>query len=219
MGSIFERGWFGRAEAALTGLALGTAAFWLLGDDQEASVLFGLAFLAMIAGRAVGIPRQALLLLALTIATLGAVVLVDGPAPPFLTSSLAHFVASAMLAWALSRPVASRVPVGEGAGAPRAVLTLAAVVFALGVCWEIAEHVADGALETALAPSAGDTLLDLTMDLLGAVVGALVAVRLGAREGASVSAHPRAQHVPRETQGSRTRSLAAQSTPGRTSYR
>lgn len=185
------RGWFGRAEAAIAGMAVAGAFFWVIGEDTEAS-LFGLAFLGLVAGRALGIPRNSLFVLALTIAVLIAVVLLGGLGHSRFTSTFAHFVVSAMFAWGLSQPVWARLSGEARPGGRRAVLILAAAVLVLGGVWEVGEQLADDLLGTGLSLGLTDVVLDLAADGLGGLGGAVVAARFSPPGGAPQSQPSRA---------------------------
>lgn len=191
MGSALGHRSFGGVEAAIAALGIAATAFLMLREDTEAS-LFGLAFLGLIAGRALGVPRRSLFLVAITISAVIPAVLLGGSGNSAVASTIAHLLVSGMLAWALSEPVWSRLLPPKRASATRALLTLVVAVLALGVCWEVAELVADAATGAGLSLGLADIAGDLAADAVGALAGSVAALRRGARGRRSETAPARA---------------------------
>lgn len=145
---------------ALGALALLTAAF--LGARNSAAVLMcGLCFAGLLAARLAGFSNRALVPVALGLVAILWMVWLDPPASERRTSALAHGAGGALVGWALSEYLRTRLRW------PAWGLAALVAVFALTVAWEVGEYVGDRVLTTALVPSKTDSALDIFFGTLG----------------------------------------------------
>lgn len=145
---------------ALGALALLTASFF--GARNSAAVLMcGLCFAGLLGARLAGFSNRALVPLAAGLVVLLWMVWIDPPASSRKTSAIAHFTGGALVGWALSEYLRSRLRWPEwGFAALAAVLSLT-------VLWELGEYVGDRILTTGLIPNKTDSALDIFFGSLG----------------------------------------------------
>ena len=139
--------------------------------NGAALILCALIFCGLLAARAAGFSNRALVPVALGLVGILWMVWIDPPASGHKTSALAHAGGGALLGWALSEYLRTRL-----AWPVWGVVALASV-FGLAVMWEICELIGDRILDTALIPSARDSAEDIIFGTCGAAV-AVAAARL-----------------------------------------
>lgn len=166
--------WSLGAAIATAALLFVAAAFLAFGEDTEAT-LFGLAGLGLIVGRILGISNRSTVGLGAGMAVVVSIVVLGGLGHPRLTSSLAHVVIGAMLAWALFEPARARMR-GRGSDEANRVVApvVVAMVLVLGVGWELCEQLIDQLIGTNIELSLVDSSIDLLAGGAGAVFGVLL---------------------------------------------
>jgi hypothetical protein len=155
--------------AAAAALTASTLALVALGESEWPMFALGLG--GLIVGAALGVSDRHLAALAFALIVLAWPIAVFTSPAPRATSTFAHFVVAALLAWALAGPVRSRWRQATARPwSPRWFL-VPLLVLAIGAAWELGELIADVLFETDLALRPFDTVADLAADLAGAVVG------------------------------------------------
>lgn len=149
---------------AVGALAMLTFAF-VSARNGAAVVMCALCLAGLLAGRAAGFSNRALVPLGLGLAAILWIVWIDpvvegGPQ----TSALAHFGGGALVGWAFSEFLRTRI-----AWPYWAAFALTAV-FGITILWELGEYLGDRTLGTALAPNRFDSAFDI---FFGAVGGTL----------------------------------------------
>lgn len=160
---------------ALGALALLTAAF-AGARNGAALIMCGLCLGALLGARLAGFSNRALVPVALGLVMILWMVWIDPPASSHKTSALAHGAGGALLGWALSEYLRTRV------AWPLWALAALAGVFGLTVLWELGEYLGDRALGTALIPSLRDSAVDIAFGTVGgagavAIAGLLAPAR------------------------------------------
>jgi hypothetical protein len=166
---------------ALGALALLSLAFFSA-RNGAALIMCGLVFTGLVAGRVADFSNRTLVPVGLGLVAILWMVWVDPPASAHKTSALAHLAGGALVGWAMSEYLRTRVawPLWGAAAL--------AAVFGVTLLWEIGEFVGDQVLDTALIPRARDSAEDIffgTMGGAGAVAVAwllLPSPRLSSRE-------------------------------------
>jgi hypothetical protein len=155
----------GRPRIDLFPFAVGALAVpgfaFLSARNGAALVMCGLCLAGLLAGRAAGFSNRALVPLGLGLAVILWFVWIDPLASGPKTSALAHFGGGALVGWALSEFLRTRV-----AWPYWAALALTAV-FGITVLWELGEYLGDRTLGTALAPNRFESAFDIFFGALG----------------------------------------------------
>lgn len=167
---------------ALGALALLTLAF-AGARNGAALVMCGLCLAGLLAARLAGFSNRALVPIALGVVAILWMVWIDPPAGSDRTSAIAHGAGGALLGWALSEFLRSRV------GWPAWGLAALVAVFGLTVLWELGEYLGDRVLTTALIPNRTDSAVDIFFGTLGGAAAVLLARALPAP--ASAGSHSR----------------------------
>jgi hypothetical protein len=153
---------------ALGALALLSFAFFSE-RNGAALIMCALIFAGLLVGRMAGFSSRALVPVALGLVAILWMVWIDPPASGHKTSALAHFCGGALLGWALSEYLRTRI------AWPLWALIAAGAVFGLTVFWEIGEYIGDRVLDTALIPSKRDSAEDIFFGTVGGCGAVFVA--------------------------------------------
>jgi hypothetical protein len=159
---------------ALGALALLTLAF-VGARNGAALVMCALCLAGLIAARLAGFSNRALVPVALGLVVLLWMVWIDPPASSHRTSALAHGAGGALIGWALSEYLRTRVVW------PLWALAALIAVFGLTVLWELGEYLGDRALGTALIPSPRDSAVDILFGTVGGTAAVALAGLLAPR--------------------------------------
>jgi len=145
---------------ALGALALLSLAFFSA-RNGAALIMCGLVFTGLVAARMANFSNRALVPVAVGLVVILWMVWVDPPASVHKTSVLAHGVGGALVGWALSEYLRTRLawPLWGAAAL--------ATVFGVTVLWELGELAGDQVLDTALIPSARDSAEDISFGTMG----------------------------------------------------
>ena len=153
---------------ALGALALLSLAFF--GDRNAAALMMcALVFAALLAARMAGFSNRALVPVALGLVAILWMVWIDPPTTGRRTSAIAHFGGGALLGWALSEYLRTRIRW------PLWAFAAAGAVFGLTILWEIVELVGDRVLDTFLIPRKRDSAEDIFFGTLGGAGAVFVA--------------------------------------------
>jgi hypothetical protein len=154
-----------RVHIDLFAFALGALALLALGffstRNGAALIMCGLVFTGLVAARAANFSSRALVPVALGLVVILWMVWVDPPASSHKTSALAHAAGGALVGWAVSEFLRTRLAWPLWAAAALA------AVFGVTVLWELGELAGDRVLDTALIPSARDSAEDILFGMMG----------------------------------------------------
>lgn len=156
---------------ALGALVLLTGAF-VAARNGAALIMCGLCLAAVLAARLAGFSNRALVPVALGLVVILWMVWIDPPAGSHKTSALAHGAGGALLGWALSEYLRTRL------AWPLWALGALAGVFGLTVLWELGELLGDRVLGTALIPSPRDSAVDILFGTVGGAGAVAIAALL-----------------------------------------
>jgi hypothetical protein len=178
-------------------LAAGLAALGLsaivaaLQGSRTGTVMFALCFGGVAAAWWLGARRASLAVLAGSLTVLVWLFLTGGFGHARIVTTVAHAVASALVAWTLVEVLERRLDAARSGREWLAALGAVAATMVIGCAWEGAEWTADALTGTHLAPTIRDSAVDLLFDFLGAGAGAVAAVRLRRNRNPSPPAtHP-----------------------------
>jgi hypothetical protein len=157
---------------------------FLSARNGAALIMCGLVFAGLVIARLADFSSRALVPVALGLVVILWMVWLDPPASSHKTSALAHFAGGALVGWAVSEYLRTRIawPLWGAAA-------LVAVV-AVTVCWELGELVGDRVLDTALIPSARDSAEDIFFGTLGGGGAVLIAWLLAPARAGAASPRP-----------------------------
>jgi hypothetical protein len=160
-------------------LALGALAmlgFAFLNERNGAAlVMCALCVAGLIGGRIAGFSNRALVPLGLGLAAILWFVWIDPVASGPKTSAIAHFGGGALVGWALSEFLRTRI-----AWPYWAAFALTAA-FGVTVLWELGEYLGDRTLGTALQPNRYDSAFDIFFGALGGTLTVALAWLLAPR--------------------------------------
>ncbi len=162
---------FAFALGALTLLSL----LFLAARNGAALVMCALCFAGLLAARAVGFSNRALVPVAVGLVVILWMVWIDPPTGSRRVSALAHTAGGALVGWALSEYLRTRLRWPDWGK------VAIAAVLALTLLWETGELIGDAALGTALQPNASDSTLDVFFGLMGGSFSVGLALLLAPR--------------------------------------
>jgi len=159
---------------ALGALALLSLAFFQA-RNGAALVMCMLCFAGLLVGRAAGFSNRALVPLAVGLVPILWMVWFDPPGGALKTSALAHGVGGALIGWAISEYLRTRI------AWPYWGLVALTAVLGVTVLWELGEYLGDRALGTALAPNRSDSAVDIFFGTFGGAATVTLAWLLAPR--------------------------------------
>lgn len=149
--------------------------FFFNARNGAALIMCGLIFTGLVVARLANFSNRALVPVAIGLVAILWMVWVDPPASSHKTSALAHAAGGALVGWAVSEYLRTRLAWPLWAGA-----ALAAVI-GITLLWELGELIGDRVLETALIPSARDSAEDIFFGTMGGGAAILIAWLLAPR--------------------------------------
>lgn len=150
--------------------ALALLSFSFFGARNSGALLMcALCFAGLIAARLAGFSNRALVPVALGLVAILWMVWVDPPASSHKTSALAHGAGGALVGWALSEYLRTRLVW------PLWAMAALGAVFGLTVLWELGEYVGDRVLDTGLIPAWRDSAEDILFGSFGGAGAVFVA--------------------------------------------
>jgi hypothetical protein len=156
--------------------ALAVLTFAFMSERNGAAVVMcGLCLAGLIAGRIAGFSNRALVPLGLGLAAILWFVWIDPLTSGPKTSAVAHFGGGALVGWALSEFLRTRI-----AWPYWAALALTAA-FGVTILWELGEYLGDRTLGTALQPNRYDSAFDIFFGALGGTLTVALAWLLAPR--------------------------------------
>ena len=138
--------------------------------NGAALIMCGLVFTGLVIARLADFSSRALVPVALGLVVILWMVWLDPPASAHKTSALAHLAGGALVGWAVSEYLRTRI------AWPRWGAAALVAVVGVTLCWELGELAGDRVLDTALIPSARNSAEDIFFGTLGGGGGGAVAI-------------------------------------------